>query len=286
MTGPPGQSDAKARQVRSLLQAVYERYRVDFRDYAYASIRRRIENAVRSEGLADMAELERRLVSDAASMERFLLSVTVHVTTMFRDPDFYLAFRSRVVPLLRTLPFIRIWHAGCSTGEEVYSMAILLEEEGLYPRCRLYATDVSAHVVARAKAGIFPLSRAAEYEANYREAGGRRSVADYYTARYDHLIFRGSLRRNLVFSQHNLAVDGAFNEFQVVLCRNVMIYFNDALSRRVHELLYRSLAPLGVLGLGNRETIRFTPYERYYVSIDPTQRLYRRTDQVSAGSIS
>jgi chemotaxis protein methyltransferase CheR len=267
--------------VRSLLQAIYERYGTDFRDYAYESISRRIASAMRAERLTDIADFERRLVSDTDAMERFLQSVTVHVTSMFRDPDFYLALRNRVVPLLKTHPFIRIWHAGCSTGEEVYSMAILLQEEGLYSRCRIYATDVSAHVVAGAKAGIFPLARADEYEANYREAGGRRSVSDYHTTRYDHLIFRASLKRNLVFSQHNLVSDGAFNEFQVILCRNVMIYFNSALSARVHELLYRSLAPSGFLGLGSRETIRFTPHEMCYESIEPIQHLYRKISQAA-----
>ena len=262
--------------VRSLLETVYQRYGFDFRDYAFPSITRRVWNVVRSEGLKTVAELERRLRDDRACAERFLTTVTVHVTTMFRDPEFYSALRDKVVPRLRTLPFVRVWHAGCCTGEEVYSTAILLHEEGLYDRSRIYATDMNVDVLTRAQAGIYPLARATEYETNYREAGGKASFADYYTDRYDHLIFSRRLKTRIVFSQHNLVTDGAFNEFHLIMCRNVMIYFNRGLSERVHQLLYESLSQGGFLGLGSRETIRFTPQATCYEEVDRKRRIYRK----------
>jgi chemotaxis protein methyltransferase CheR len=195
---------------------------------------------------------------------------------MFRDPSFYLTFRNQVVPLLRTYPFIRIWHAGCSTGEEVYSMAILMQEEGLYHRCRFYATDMNEVVLKKARAGIFHLDLMQEYTQNYLKAGGKHSFSEYYTAAYDSAIFRASLRENILFSQHNLATDGSFNEFNVILCRNVLIYFNQALQERVHNLLYDSLSRFGVLGLGRQESLKFTPHEHHYEALEKREKLYRR----------
>jgi chemotaxis protein methyltransferase CheR len=268
--------DLEALEVRLLLDAVQRRYGFDFRDYAYSSMRRRIWNTVQEESLGSLAELQGRLLHDPDCMERFLRNVTVNVTTMFRDPSFYAALRTRVLALLRTAPFIRIWHVGCATGEEVYSMAILLDEEGLYPRCRIYATDMNEHVLAKAKAGIFPPAAVQEYTSNYLKAGGRGCFSEYYTAMYGHVAFHRSLTKNVVFSQHNLVTDGSFNDFHVILCRNVMIYFNSALSARVHRLLYDSLAPLGFLGLGSKESIRFTPHEACYEEFDSEARIYRR----------
>jgi chemotaxis protein methyltransferase CheR len=204
------------------------------------------------------------------------VAVTVNVTSMFRDPSFYRAFRAQVVPRLRDCPFLRIWHVGCSTGEEVYSMAILLHEEGLYPKCRLYATDMNEVVLAKAKAGIFPLAHLQEYTGNYLRAGGKVSFSEYYTAKYGNVIFQRSLSSNVVFAQHNLVTDSSFNEFHVILCRNVMIYFNNALMVRVHRLLYESLAMSGFLGLGNRESIKYTPFETRYEELDPREKIYRR----------
>ena len=276
MSATPDTSDPEAIEVQLLLEAVHRRYGFDFRDYAYSSIQRRIWNSVRAEELQSVSELQGKLLRDPACMERFLLSVTVNVTSMFRDPGFYRAFRARVVPHLRAYPFVRIWHVGCSTGEEVYSMAILLHEEGLFPRCRIYATDMNEEVVARAKAGIFPPDSVQEYTRNYFQAGGTVSFSDYYTARYEGVIFQRFLGENIVFAQHNLVTDSSFNEFHVILCRNVLIYFNDALSTRVHRLLYDSLAPSGFLGLGGQESIRFTPHEACYEELDRTERLYQR----------
>jgi chemotaxis protein methyltransferase CheR len=195
---------------------------------------------------------------------------------MFRDPGFYRAFRQKVIPLLQTYPFTRIWHAGCSTGEEVYSLAILLYEEGLYDKCRIYATDLSEAVLQTAKQGLFPLGAMKEYTENYQKAEGKAAFSEYYTARYDHALFRPALRENIVFAPHNLVTDGSFNEFNVILCRNVMIYFNRALQDQVHGLFYKSLGRLGVLALGRKESLRFTPEEPHYQVLDEVERLYRK----------
>src|SRR6185295_14742042 len=170
--------------------------------------------------------LQEKVLHDSACMERLLLDLSINTTAMFRDPTFYLAFRQHVVPLLRTYPFVRIWHAGCSTGEEVYSMAMLLQEEGIYDRCRIYATDINEAVLKKAMDGVYPIDLMQTYTNNYIRAGGSQSFSEYYTAAYDRAIFNASLRRNVVFAQHNLASDGSFNEFHLILCRNVMIYFN------------------------------------------------------------
>jgi chemotaxis protein methyltransferase CheR len=268
--------DSETRDIGALLEAVYRHYRYDFRDYAYPSIGRRIWNSVRTERLRTIPELTRKLLDEPACMERFLKAVTVNVTAMFRDPDFYRTFRTQVVPQLRPLPLVRIWHAGCSTGQEVYSLAILLEEEGIYESCLIYATDVNLHALEGARGGIFPLARLREYTANYLAAGGRRPFSEYYTADDRHAIFRGALRRNVVFSRHDLAVDGPFHRFQVILCRNVLIYFNETLAGRIHRLFYESLQTSGFLGLGSRESLRLTPHEACYEEIESNQSLYRK----------
>jgi chemotaxis protein methyltransferase CheR len=209
-------------------------------------------------------------------MERLLLDLSINVTAMFRDPGFYVSFRREVVPVLRTYPFIRIWHAGCSTGEEAYSMAILLEEEGLYERTRIYATDINEVVIRKAKEAIFPLDRMQEYTQNYLKAGGHRSFSEYYTAMYDGALFTPRLIRNIVFSQHNLVTDHSFAECNVILCRNVLIYFDRSLQRRVHSLFYESLPMYGYLGLGSKETLRFTGFEDHYEAIDQREKIYRK----------
>lgn len=263
-------------EIQLLLEAVYRYYGYDFRNYALSSLKRRISSFLRSEGVANISALQERVLHDRTCLERFLLGLTVNVTSMFRDPSFYLAFRNQAVPILRTYPFIRIWHAGCSTGEEVYSMAILLQEEGLYHRCRIYATDTNERVLQKAKNGIFGLKLMQEYTQLYLKAGGKQSFSNYYTAAYDSAIFREFLRENVVFAQHNLATDSSFNEFNVIVCRNVLIYFNQVLQKRVHELFYNSLCSFGILGLGRQETLKFTPCEQYYEEIAKGEKLYRR----------
>jgi chemotaxis protein methyltransferase CheR len=263
-------------EIELLLEGIYRHYGFDFRSYAYASIRRRLWRRIEAEGLTTISSLQDRLLHEPAMMERVLLDLSINVTAMFRDPSFYLAFRKHVIPLLRTYPFIRIWHAGCSTGEEVYSMAILLEEEGLYERARIYATDINEVVVHRARAGIFPLDRMQEYTENYIKAGGTRSFSEYYVAKYDGALFSPSLQRNVVFSQHNLVTDRSFAEFNVILCRNVLIYFDRALQTRVHGLFYESLVHLGILCLGSKETLRLSRYEESYEELSGANRIYRK----------
>jgi chemotaxis protein methyltransferase CheR len=263
-------------EIDLLREAVFRQYGYDFRNYARASIRRRILNVLRTEGVGTVSGLQERVLHDVSCMERLLAALTVHVTAMYRDPGFYRAFRRKVVPALETYPFVRIWHAGCSTGQEVYSLAILLAEEGLYDRCRIYATDLSEVVLRTAREGVFPLGAMKEYTENYVRAEGKAAFSEYYTARYDHAVFRPALRENIVFAPHNLVTDGSFNEFNVILCRNVMIYFNRTLQNQVHELIHRSLARLGVLGLGKKESLRFTPHEGDYQALDEPEQIYRK----------
>ena len=263
-------------EVSLLTEGVFRQYGLDFRNYSYASLRRRVRNTMVSEGLPTVTALLDRVLHDASAMERLLLQLSVNVTAMFRDPTFFRSFRENVVPLLRSHPFIRVWHVGCATGEEVYSMAILLEEEGLYDRARIYATDMNEAVLAEARKGIFPAGAMREYARNYELAGGRGALADYYTARYDFAILRQALRRNMVFAHHNLATDGSFNEFNVILCRNVMIYFDRTLQGRVHRLLYASLRRFGVLALGRKESLKGTAHEHDYAPVDRTEKIYRR----------
>ncbi len=263
-------------EISLLLEGLYRAYGFDFREYSRASIKRRILEMMRAENLGTISAFQDRVLHDAACLDRFLLGLSVHATAMFRDPSFYLTFRKKVVPLLRTYPTVQIWVAGCSTGEEVYSLAILLQEERLYGRCRIYATDISQAVLRKARDGIFPLAAMRDYTNNYHQAGGANDFSDYYTAQYDSVIFSSALKSNIVFSEHNLATDGSFNEFQVILCRNVMIYFNKDLQARVHNLLYDSLSMFGVFGLGNKESLKFTPRAAFYEHLNDKDKLYRK----------
>lgn len=231
---------------------------------------------IRGEGLESVSGLQEAVLHDSRVMERLLLDLSINVTSMFRDPSFYRAFRERVVPLLRTFPFARVWNAGCSTGEETYSLAILLREEEVYDRTRIYATDINEAVLERARAGVFPLEKMQEYTQHYVRAGGSRAFSEYYLAAYDGARFQRSLTDNVVFAQHNLVSDRSFNEFHAIVCRNVMIYFDRPLQDRVHELFYESLAMFGVLALGHKESIRFSRYADRYEELDAGERIYRK----------
>src|ERR671931_729506 len=270
------QDDLEDIELELLLEGVFRRYGFDFRLYAPASLRRRVWRRVHAEGLTTVAGLTERLLHDPAAMERLLHDLSINVTAMFRDPGFYRTFRQKVVPLLRTYPFTRIWVAGCSTGEEVYSLAILLQEEELYERARIYATDINESVVDRARAGVFPLDKMKEYTQNYQRAGGRRAFSEYYLAAYDGAQFQRSLTENVVFAQHNLVSDHSFNEFNVIVCRNVMIYFDKKLQNRVHRLFYESLVNFGVLALGHKEPIHFSQHAGDYEELDACEKLYRK----------
>jgi chemotaxis protein methyltransferase CheR len=261
--------------VRAVLEVVLQKTGMDFKDYAFASVRRRVQLAASEEGVATVAELLER-VHDDDVCKRLLTRLTLPVTSMFRDPHFYLEFRRQVVPLLRTHPYLRLWIAGCSSGQEVYSMAILLHEEGLLERARIYATDVQGAALDQARDGIYSVALMQDYTRNYQAAGGRCTFSDFYTADAHAAIFRPFLKSNLVFGMHNLVTDRSFNEFQVILCRNVMIYFNSQLQQRVHQLLYDSLAMFGYLGLGRGETIRFSLHEARYETVCVRERIYRK----------
>ena len=274
---PPLAYDTELEQleIELLLEAIFRHYGFDFRSYAFSSIRRRIWKRINAEELPNVTSLQERVLHDPQVMERLLLDLSINVTAMFRDPGFYRAFREQVVPLLRTYPFIRVWHAGCSTGEEVYSMAILLEEEGLLGKSRLYATDINEVVLQQARAGIFPLERMQEYTENYIKAGGKRAFSEYYVAKYDGALFNPSLTEHVVFSQHNLVTDRSFSEFNVILCRNVLIYFDRTLQGTVHRLFYDSLVNFGILGLGGKESLKFSQYEDRYEQIS-SEKIYRK----------
>jgi chemotaxis protein methyltransferase CheR len=263
-------------EAEMLTTAIYRQYGFDFRNYAPTSLRRRLVKQVQAEGLSTISGLQERVLYDEACMERLLLTLSISVTSMFRDPEFHLALRTTILPTLRTYPSVRVWVAGCSTGEEVYSVAILLEEEGLYDRVRIYATDMNEVVLDQAKKATYPLERMKEYTENYQKSGARASFSDYYTADSVNAVLDASLRRNIVFTQHNLATDGPFHEFQLILCRNVMIYFDKELQARVVRLFSDSLCTFGVLGLGRQESLRFSDRDRDFEALDAVNKLYRK----------
>jgi chemotaxis protein methyltransferase CheR len=268
--------DLERIEVQLLLEAIYQHYGFDFRGYALGSLKRRLWRRAIGEKVETLSALQDRVLHDPAVMERLLLDLSINVTAMFRDPTFFSAFREKVVPALRTYPFLRIWNAGCSTGEETYSLAIVLKEEGLFERTRIYATDINDRVLERAREGRFPLEKMRDFTENYIRAGGQEAFSTYYTAHGDTVTFSPELRSQVVFAQHNLVSDAPFNEFNVIICRNVMIYFGKTLQDRVHELFYDSLDPLGILALGHKESIRFTRYEDRYESLDAQEKLYRK----------
>lgn len=263
-------------EIDLLLEGVHRLYGYDFRNYARASLTRRIWHHVHAEKLASVSALQERVLHDRSCFERLVQNLSIPVTEMFRDPQLFRMFREKVVPLLRTYPYIRIWHAGCSTGEEVYSMAILLHEEGLLDKARIYATDMNDRSLQQAREGVFGIERMQLYTKNYLEAGGTRSFSEYYTARYQSVIFQPFLRKHIIFAEHNLATDRSFNEFNVILCRNVMIYFDDKLRERVHGLFHESLSRFGILVLGSKESMQFTGYSDSYEPLDRIEKVYRK----------
>lgn len=260
-----------------LLEAIYLRYQHDFRSYARSSLRRRVTLARDHFGCTSLSALQERVLREPALFQELLGFLTVHVGDLFRDPSYFLALRERVVPLLATYPSLKIWVAGCSTGEEVLGLAILLREEGLLDRSTIYATDIDARALARAEAGIYPIERIATFSDNYRAAGGRGSLSEYYTTGYGAAVFDRSLRDRVVFSDHSLATDTVFSEVQFVSCRNVLIYFDEKLRDRAVGLFKDALPHGGFLGLGARETLRFSEHARAFTDFARAERIYRRT---------
>jgi chemotaxis protein methyltransferase CheR len=263
-------------EIELLLEAVYRYYGYDFRNYAPPFVQRRIRHRVQKENLSSISALQEKILRDSGVIEGFLSDFSVNVTEMYRDPTFFQSFRTKIIPLIKDYPSIRLWHVGCSTGEEVYSMSILLHEEGIYEKTRIYATDINKSVLEKARLGSFPLNRMQLYTKNYIEAGGKRAFSEYYKAVDDKVFFHPYLQKNVVFAQHNLVTDQSFNEFDIIICRNVLIYFNKILQNHVHNLLYNSLSQSGFLGLGIREGIKFTSYEHCYGEFDASEKLYRK----------
>ncbi|TYO71073.1 protein-glutamate O-methyltransferase CheR [Pseudomonas sp. CK-NBRI-02] len=264
-------------EIRLLIEAIYLKYSYDFRDYSGASIKRRILHAVRQFDCRTVSALQERVLHDPAAFMQLLQFLTIPVSEMFRDPEHFLAVRREVVPLLRTWPSLKVWIAGCSTGEEVYSMAILLREEGLLERTILYATDINPHSLEKAKQGIYPLKAMQTYAENYRKAGGRRDLSEYYTAAYGNAIIDSSLRENVTFADHSLATDSVFSETQLVSCRNVLIYFNKALQDRALGLFHESLCHRGFLVLGSKESLDFSAYSERFEALVRPERIYRKS---------
>lgn len=263
-------------EIEILLNDVLEKYGYDFTEYTHASLKRRINRLYSLDKFPSFAEFRYQLKSDESYFSRFVEEITVTVTEMFRDPSFYKVLREHVLPVLGTYPLIRIWHAGCSTGEEVYSMAILLKEANLYNKSLLYATDINPEVLEKARWGIFSLSQMQQYSENYILSGGKEDFSKYYTAGYDVARFDPELSRKMIFSIHNLVSDRSFNEFQLILCRNVMIYFDKELQVKVFNLFDQSLETLGYLALGDKETLRFSSIATKFKAIDDKEKIWRK----------
>ena len=268
--------EAQNIEVESLLEAIFEKYGHDFRSYSRAHIKRRILRRVSDLNLNSVKELKIKVLENKEIFNLLLEAFSINVTEMFRDPSFYKAFREEVVPILRTYPFIRIWHAGCSTGEEVYSMAILLKEEGLYDRSQIYATDFNEHVLKKAQDGIYDIGLIKDYTKNYQESGGRASFSDYYLAKYDSVRIDESLKEKIIFADHNLVTDGVFGEMHVIICRNVLIYFNKELQNKTLNLFYDSLGRGCFLCLGSKESIKFSDYEDKFDTLLPEENIFQK----------
>jgi chemotaxis protein methyltransferase CheR len=266
-------------EIRLLVDAIHLRYGHDFRDYAVASLKRRVLQAQQRMGAASISELQARVLHDPAEFAQLLQYLTVPVSEMFRDPPYFLAIRQHVVPVLRTYPSLKVWVAGCSTGEEPYSLAILLQEEGLLERTILYATDINHASLDKARQGIFPLASMQAFTRNYQRAGGTRSFSDYYTADYGGALFARALRERITFADHSLATDAVFSETHFISCRNVLIYFNKALQNRALGLFHESLGRRGFLGLGSRETLDFSDYAERFEPVSRPERIYRRLER-------
>lgn len=263
-------------ELRLLIDAVFLKYHYDFRSYAGASLKRRLTAAMTRFGCRTLSQLQDRVLHDDSTFPALLDFLTVQVSDMFRDPAYFLALRQKVVPLLRTYPSLKIWVAGCSAGEEVYSLAILLREEGLLERTLIYATDINGEALARAEAGIYDIERVPGFTENHRRSGARSSLSDYYTAKYGRAVFDKSLRRHIVFSDHSLATDSVFAEVQLVSCRNVLIYFNRELQDRAVGLFHDALCRKGFLGIGAKESLRFTSHASSFDEISREDRVFQK----------
>lgn len=262
-------------QLETLINVVYEYYGFDFGSYSRASLKRRVDRIYQLDGFTRFSEFLSKIRSDPDYYKRLVEEITVNVTEMFRDPSFYNCLKTEVLPNLASKPFIRLWHAGCSTGEEVFSMAIILKEAGLLHKSLIYATDINAKVLDKAKRGLFGLQLIKQYAENYRNSGGENDFSNYYTANYGYAKFNDELSERMVFSQHNLVSDGSFNEFDLILCRNVLIYFDKDLQERAINLFDESLSTLGYLALGSKETLKFAPVSGNFTQLNK-EKIWRK----------
>jgi len=261
-------------ELEIFLYEIRELYGYDFTEYAKSSLKRRLQYFMKLQNISEFKELSGIVMEDESKFENLVQSITVNVTEMFRDPSFYKSLRNNVTSRLATYPFIKIWIAGCATGEEAYSMAILLKEENLLSRSVIYATDINQKVLQNAKEGIYTYSDMQKHTANYIKAGGKRTLSEYYTAKYDSAIMDKSLKENIVFSVHNLTIDKSFNEFQIILCRNVLIYFNQSLQNKVINLFYESLCMFGHLALGTKESLYFSDKMKHFDDVDKKEKIF------------
>jgi chemotaxis protein methyltransferase CheR len=266
------------KEFKRLLDSIRFVYGYDFTDYSEASVMRRIDAFMAAKKIEVLETLGEMILKDEKFFEEFVQELSVTVTEMFRDPLFYKSLRENVMKRLATYPFIKIWIAGCATGEEVYSVAILLHEEGLLNRSVIYATDINQSSIQVAREGIYPVKNMKDYTTNYQKSGGTKSFSEYYKSKYNSVMFDKSLKQNIVFSPHNLAVDKSFNEFQLVICRNVLIYFNRHLQNKVVNLFYDSLVTFGFLGLGNKESLLFTDKKTFFDEIDRKEKIYMKNE--------
>ncbi len=263
-------------ELRLLLEAVYLKYGYDFRNYSMAHLKRRIAYRLSLSGLASISQLQHAVLHDEAVFRIFLQDLSINVSEMFRDPPFYKALRNEILPMLGTYPSFRIWHAGCSAGQEAYSMAILLHEVGMRERGQIYATDFNRTILEQAREASFPLAQLKDYTAKYQQAGGKNSFADYYTADDEHALLRPFLKERIFFSEHNLVTDGVFGEMHLVVCRNVLIYFDRELQDRVVGLFVDSLCPGGFLCLGSKESLKFSKHADRFETVHEKEKIYRK----------
>lgn len=276
LTEEPVPQDPQAIEISLLLEGIYQRYGYDFRDYGKAHAKRRILHRLALSGINSISELQNRILYDESFFHLVLQDLSINTTEMFRDPEFFLSLRELVIPVLKTYPFIKVWHAGCSTGEEVYSMVILLKEEGLLNRTQIYATDFNPSVLQKAREAIYSASQMKEYTRNYLKSGGKYSFSDYYSARYDSAILKKTLKENIVFADHNLVTDSVFGEMNLVMCRNTLIYFNKNLQDKVVGLFRDSLVSGGFLCLGSKESIAFSPHKDNFDPIVGKWKIFRK----------
>lgn len=265
------------KEFKELLESIRFVYGYDFTDYAEASVKRRVTQFMTSRKITEIGKLGKILLQDEKIFEEFVQELSVTVTEMFRDPTFYKSLRENILKRLATYPFIKVWIAGCATGEEIYSIAILLQEENLLNRSVIYATDINQKSLQIARDGVYPLEYMKSYTSNYQKAGGTKAFSEYYKAKYDSVMFDRSLKQNIVFSPHNLSVDNSFNEFQLIICRNVLIYFNQQLQNKVINLFYESLCTFGFLGLGSKESLLFCDKKKNFEEIDKKEKIFMKS---------